>query len=488
MKRLSLVSCLFLAVCLLFQVCIASPVSATTAKKAPTVALTWYIGGSTPNNLAAVLKQANVLIKSKINATLNLKITDFGDYQTKMQLIMASGQNYDLAYTSSWVNNFSTNVSNGAYIPLDSYLAKYPALKSIMPQTFWNAAKVNGKQYAVPNLQLEYSQNGLAFNKSLVDKYGIDLSSITQMSDLTPIFAKVHAADPSIIEASSTDIFAYGYIAGNISRTSLFSTSSPLPIDVNTTTWKVVDDNKVQQMVDYYDIVRQWNQDGFFPADAATLTDPTSLDKTGKVLCQYTTCKPGGDAESSNTLGYTVESIPTMPMVFTQDSVIAALTAISRTSKHPATAFALINLVNTNKDLINMLSFGLKGEDYTLNSATSITPKKNAYNMYNWELGDVFNSYLIPGQAANTWTQTKKNNENAISDPLNGFQINTSSIKSQLASCDAVAQKYHLILTWGLEDPTTAIASYEADLKASGFNDIMAAVQSQLNTWVAKNK
>ncbi len=51
-----------------------------------TVKLTWYTIGQTPKDLDMVQEKANEYLKEKINATIDMKFIDYGDYTQKWEL------------------------------------------------------------------------------------------------------------------------------------------------------------------------------------------------------------------------------------------------------------------------------------------------------------------------------------------------------------------------------------------------------------------
>ena len=111
--------------------------AANTPASLPEVKLTWYFPGNWPQpEQDQVFAEVNKVIKAKINATVDFKPFAFGDYDQKMKVVIASGEPYDLAFTSNWINNYAQNVGKGAFLPLDDLLAKYA------PQSFANVPKV----------------------------------------------------------------------------------------------------------------------------------------------------------------------------------------------------------------------------------------------------------------------------------------------------------------------------------------------------------
>ncbi|GAA3409943.1 ABC transporter substrate-binding protein [Paenibacillus hodogayensis] len=445
------------------------------AAKQPPQKLIWYIRYSEPANAKAVLEKANALIQSKINATLDLRYINPGDYENKMQLIMSSGEEYDLAFTSAWANNYLNNVDRGAYIPLDDLLAKYPDLQSILRKEVWNAVKVKDKTYGIPNNQIMVSQDGVWFKKDIVDKYDLNVAKIKTLDELSGVYAKVKEKESNLIPARMGSV-AFGFKDYVPNVENLFS--------IDTNNWKVYD--KTQSYVEEYRTFRDWYQKGYFPQDVGTLKDETSLIKAGKVFSRYGRQKPGGDAELKAAYGFDVVQIPTAAPIIGRSAALSTLTAISSTSKKPELAMKLIHLINTDKELINLLSFGIDGQDYTKLSANRVEKKPGAYEVPGWLLGNVFNTYLLPGQPDDVWEQTKKINETAKIDPLISFSFDRTNVENEMARLTAIEKEFQPILDNGLDDTEKTLKLRSDKMKAAGFDKVLVEVQRQLDEWRKK--
>ncbi|MEK3722668.1 ABC transporter substrate-binding protein [Paenibacillus sp. FSL H8-0034] len=434
--------------------------------------LVWYVRSSEPKNSQAVLNKANERIQEKINATLEMKFINPGDYDSKMQLVMSSGEAYDLAFTSAWANSYVNNVNRGAYIPLDAMIENYPGLKAMMRKEIWDAVKINGKMYGMPNNQIMASQDGIWFKKDIAEKHGINLKTIKSMEDLTQALQTVKDKEPGIIPVrEGTTSFSFKR-SGTIIE-DLFV--------VNAATWKVEDGVKLQ--ADTFKTFRGWYQKGFFPQDVATLKDELSLIKAGKIFSRYGRQKPGADAELKAAYGFEVVNIPTGQPIIQRSGALSTLTAISSTSKHPELAMKLLDLINTDKELINLLSFGIEGQDYTKLTDNRIEPKPGGYSLPAWMIGNVFNSYLLPGQPDDVWEQTKKLNETALVDPLISFSFDRKNVENEMARLVAIHKEFKPILDNGLDDIDKIIKQREDKLKAAGYDKVAQELKAQIDTW-----
>lgn len=116
-------------------------------------------------------------------------------------------------------------------------------------------------------------------------------------------------------------------------------------------------------------------------------------------------------------------------------SVLSTLNAISTTSKNPEKAMQLLNLINTDKDLYNLLCHGIEGKHYIkVDSQTVKAIPDGGYEPNtDWEFGCQFNGYYREGQKPGIWEETVKINESAAPSPIIGFVFDPLPVKTQVA-------------------------------------------------------
>jgi len=439
------------------------------------VDLIWYMRGDEPANAASVMAEVNKLLNEKINATLEMRFISPGDYESKMQLVMSSSEVYDLAFTSNWTNNFLNNVSRGAYLPLNDLLELAPDVKTLFQPDIWGAVSTGGKIYGVPNNQIMGDTSGMWFKKDLVDKYSLDVKNVKSLAELTPIFETIKKNEPDVIPLRQGELTWFAKFSPEVTLVEGYS--------VDTNTWRVWDG--AEDLTDTYKILREWNQKGFFPQDVATLKDENSLIKAGKIFSRYARPKPGLEAELKASHGFEFITTQTGTMTIGAGSVTSTISAISATSKNPERAMMLLNLVNTDKELYNMLVFGLEGQDYTKVGDNRIEPKEGSYALPGWLLGNVFNSYLLPGQADDVWEQTKKLNDESIVSPLINFTFDRTPVENEMAQISAVRAEFDPILKNGMDDPDKIFKQRQEKLKTAGQDKVIKEIEKQLAAWQA---
>ena len=117
--------------------------------------LVMYVIGDEPVIADEVEAALNEKLEEKLNCTLDISYIALSDYSQKYSLLLASGENIDIIYTSTWAFYYE-EATKGAFMEItDDLLGKY------MPQTTqgqdsmaFEQAKINGKCYMIPKTAL----------------------------------------------------------------------------------------------------------------------------------------------------------------------------------------------------------------------------------------------------------------------------------------------------------------------------------------------
>ncbi|WP_310225110.1 ABC transporter substrate-binding protein [Paenibacillus qinlingensis] len=466
----------------------ASPTAATLAP----VKLKWVLRIPAQKEGAAVLTEINKILQAKINATLEIQFIEAAAYAEKTKLMIAAGEDFDIMFTAPGYN-FYDNVAKGAFIPMDELLTKY-ASKAYgqIPPNFWNAMKVNNKVYGFPNYQIAARQSVISFRKDMVDKYGIDVNAIKKMEDLEPALAKMKAGEADKFIFNGPGLTLTGIdIMNYMKLETLGQDGSPGAIESVGSDFKVINQYEHPAFVNLVKLMKSWSEKGYLNKDLALVKDPTELMKTGKILSYgLTTYKPGIEAETKARYNYdSVFANLSEPFV-TTNSVNATMQAISRTSKNPDRAMMFLELMNTDKQLYNMVLYGLEGKNYkkTGENTIELIPDSGYATNVAWMLGNQLNAYLLPGVAADIPQKTDQLNKSAKASRIMGFSFDAEPVKAELAQAKTITDKYIQGLAYGMMDVDSTLATMNKELKAAGMDKIIAEKQKQLDAWAAANK
>lgn len=457
------------------------------------VDLLWYQIGSPSSDTEKVVAEANKIIQEKINATLTYEILDWGEYQDKIAVKMAAAEEFDLCFTSSWANPYTTAVAKGAYAPLDELLDKYgPNVKEQVPEKFYEATKVDGKIYGVINYQYLATGQGLWFKKDVVDKLNLGdmINNLKDMDDMEPIL-KIVKENMKEVGIQYVIGFRLGGIGKNEKRTEqIFTTPFGVFMDD-------YDNLKVEKMLELPQTLeglkrtRDWYLKGYVAKDVLSIKDWTPIEKAGTVFCASEgNVKPGVEVERAAKVGYDVIVKQLSPTTISYGGILATLTAISATSKNKERAMMLLDLLFADKELFNIMAFGLEGEHYTkIDEKTIEAVKDSKFNPGNtWAIANACNLYIQKGQDPNVWEVTKKMNEEAVKTPLFGFNLNVEPIKNEISQFEAIQKELMEALLAGAIDPTEGLAKINDKLNKAGLDKAHAEIQKQVDEFKVTRK
>lgn len=88
----------------------------------------------------------------------------------------------------------------------------------------------------------------------------------------------------------------------------------------------------------------------------------------------------------------------------------------------------------------------------------------------------------------NQFDEVKELNEKAEPSVLLGFTLDTTPIADELANCIQIAERYKGELLTGTADPEVMVPQMMEELRAAGFDKIVAEAQSQVDAFMATNK
>ena len=255
------------------------------------VTLTWYIPGNGPQADTDKVEDAIYeYLKDDLNVRVNFVECDWGSYDDKVQMAIASQEAFDLCYTAHWSNNFYNNVSKNAFLELNDLLDEYGQdLKKLIPEEGWKAATVNGNIYAVPNMQIWAYQGAVGVETDVLEKYDFDLTTVKSLEDMEPLFEKIKADNPDIypiVNCGPAELL--NNYQNTLGFEELAGSKIPGALVYGDDEMKVVNQFELPQVQDFFQMMYEWNQKGYFRSDSATVTDENMDIQAGKSVSKLT--------------------------------------------------------------------------------------------------------------------------------------------------------------------------------------------------------
>ena len=410
-----------------------------------------------------------------------------------MQVVINTGDKWDLCFTCSWANDYLQNAQKGAFLELDDLLAKEgKEMYDAIDPRFWEAAKVGGKTYGVPSEKEIGNMPMWVFNKELVEKYDIPYTEIQTLEDLEPWLATIKENEPDVVPLYLTRDYT--------APTYMDKIQDPVGIEYGDAELKVQNVFQTEKMLSTLDTMRKYYQAGYINKDAATASD----DKSIKRFVTKGDGQPYAELIWSKDLGYEVVATPIMETQITNASARGALTAVNKNSDHPEKAVELLNLINTDTYLRNLLNYGIEGthwtkvevdpeeakaaegKPYIYDCKVKLDPARSKdYSVPYWVQGGLFNTYVLENEPIDKWAIFKEFNDSSEEAPSFGFDFDLTPVSTQVAGFRNVLDEFGKSLYTGSVDPAEYLPQLQKKLDATGVQDVIDEMQKQIDEWKA---
>lgn len=489
-----------------------APIAKIDLSKRVTVSIT--VMGDPPAGRAdkAVVAAMNKILEKKINTDISLNWISWNDYATKYNLLLASGQNLDLIYsTSTWLDLFK-NAERGAFMPLDSLIPKYaPKLWADTKKVEWDQCKYKGKIYALPgDRHMQYSTPVLVYRQDWASSFGIPNGEIKSIEQVEKYWNGIKTKMPNIIPYA-----AAGSAASNEFLSMYFRQKTKLvegpggtgmftAVFENSTKDLFTAVNAIEQpwFLDFAKLCKKWGDAGYWSQDVLNTTSDTKSSFEAGLSGTYT-CNLANYPQILTDMAKSNKSAKVNAFFFDgaprnlimKDVVTQDCTSIGSNSKNPERALMVYDLLMYDKELYQLSQYGIKGVQYDLNSkGQRVQPKSyvKAKDEYFWDLWGSRNDKLeIP--SANDWTGMaplmKKLAKIAVDNPYGSFIFDPAPVNQQLTAISAVCTKYGPAIMYGKAgDPVKAVQEFRDALKTAGIVEYIKELNSQMAKYKATLK
>ncbi|KAA2292332.1 extracellular solute-binding protein, partial [Clostridioides difficile] len=179
-----------------------------------TIKVNYAVLGQEQPDLPKIEEKLNEVTLKEINAKVDLEGVSLYNMANAYALKASSGEKADLLMLMPGNQYLAPFANNKMIRPIDEELGNWgPALKETLGDLL-GAGQFNGKQFAIPQKMDQKNTIGFNMNKSILDKYNIDINSIKSIADMDPIFAKIHEGEPEMSMIASE--VSPGNIANNL--------------------------------------------------------------------------------------------------------------------------------------------------------------------------------------------------------------------------------------------------------------------------------
>ncbi|MFD2117413.1 ABC transporter substrate-binding protein [Paenibacillus yanchengensis] len=438
----------------------------------------WTIGGQIPANFDKAIAEMNEYTAEKIGVKIDIKVASWGEWDTKINTIINTGEPFDIMFTNN--SKYNQQVSMGAFADItDLVQSEAPELFEFIPDKVWDGTKINGKIYSVPTYKDSSLTQYWVFDDKYVQKYGFDINSVKELKDLDPYLRDIKAGEgKSFYPLPMTQSEGLNGFFNRYDDMTLGL--GPVGVRTDDSSRKVISVLEQPDIMEELKLLHEWYKAGIINPDAPTKPEP---DKARP----FFTAQAFPGAEATWQITEAVEKysmVQSFGPIYTTSTIQGSLNAISANSKYKAEALKYLQLVNTDAKLRNMLAFGELGVDYSQVKEDKVVKRMtDTWPLAAYTQGTFFVLAVTEGAPEDQWEQVRKLNDQAYSSSILGFALDISELSTEVANTKAVWDKYRYELLTGASNPETMIPKIVAEMKAAGMEKIISTAQEQVDAY-----
>lgn len=457
----------------------------------------------TPGNMPPDAETGLAAVNEKLQADgVNIEVQPiripWDAYDQKLNLMLSSGEEFELIHVMQDVKNISSLASRNALQPMTPYLDKYPGLVDKFSEMDWKAGLYNGEIYAVPMRFRARKLGYLTVRTDTMNKF-TDTFPGDDVDEMLDLFEKMQA---DITEEVGKKAYHWPHQL-SIPPFWLHRTYDTFPFYVENSLGVVL----VRQdgTIDSYYESEEFKQDaetykrmydaGLIHPDILNAPHEQKNDeyKIGAFLPSETFGFDGFVSLQENIptadvdVIFTAEDTPHLIYTFSQN-----LNGISTTAEDPESGIKFLNWIYEDKANHDLFHYGVEGVHYTASAPNRIQTIKdesnaNLYGFDTWMSG--YLPYLrydeaMPDKAID-WDNFEA--EDKVYSPVAGFLFDASNVEAELASIqtEIIASIYPI--KFGLQDYETAFPAALERLKAAGLDKYLEEYRTQFAAYLEAN-
>ena len=445
----------------------------------------WHDRGALTQDHNLVYEEVNKYLAEKIGATVkNVPIVG-SEYNEKIQLLLASGEPFDLCFMSSGTQ-YEIHSANKGFLDIEPYLDEYGKdLKTLVPEYILDAARINGVLYAIPFYKDYAAETVYYYRTDLAEKYNLDFSKVKEFKDLEPILKTIKENEPTIYplvfnnnDTPFYDITRFDKIPGGVVGC----------IDMDGDPTKIVNPFDTDKAKEYYKMMHSFYQQGFMRPEIATIDNNNDINDE---FMRQQDELPYLVDQRNVTAKYKHSVLHLWEARLGTDNARGAMMSLGRKAKNPEKAVEFLNLLNTDKYLRNLIAYGIEGkhwepvgEDFYKIPDGFKTLAETGYNTYVFTQGNKYITRMVEGTPADIYDKYKEFDENSVKSPALGFAFIPDNVKSEYSAVSNVISEYMPSLLTGTADPDETLPKAMEKLKAAGVDKLLAEMQKQYDEWL----
>lgn len=452
------------------------------------VTITWYRKSWSANEDEKLVEAA---INEYIEPLIGVKVNVLNSCEsTEISLALAAGDDIDLWWDAAW-NNMNNFIAGNSAYDLTDVIDNYPALKESIPELVWDACKQNGKLWYIPVYKEAGEGYSLTVPTAQVEKYGWDLSSITELKDIEPMLEDLYndGAEAAYIAGTSYADFILRDLYANMAETSDGGVYAVVSREDPST---VVNFLETPEYEEFLNLMHSWFEKGYINEGEAS--ENMSMDATVTELrntgdngfCGWVSV-PTDKSDATSRFGMDVEVVPLTKNYADTDSAAGSVYMVNAKTEKLDAVMKFVELLSTDETLANLALYGIEGEHYNLvDGRVELISDSGYYYPGNWIVCSAAAPTMKVGEPEDKVEKYTEFNENLEVSVTNGFRFDKTNVEAEVTALDGVFAEYLALLSRGIYDPEEYLPKFQEAAKNAGIDTVIAEIQIQWDAFFAE--
>ena len=457
------------------------------------------------DNTKHVEDKLNEMLEEKLNVHADFQWYDGSTYSSTIPMMLSANEQIDLMmFTPNVVVGYQSFMTQNQLTDISEYLDEYGQdIKSVMGD-YLSATSKGDAVYGVGNMTSLYASAKICMRKDILDDLGLTekaqnmttwdefkdiLEEVTANTDLKGV---VNSDEDGTVMSSQPYMFGGDSFADSYAVDCGGDSYQYVYIDPDTDEVKCYFDNpdwkdSILRVKDFYD-------DNLIYKDAATAQDyADTLIKNDVGFAEIKGSELGVEASYKAATGYDPVIVDIADAQVTTKSFTKFGFAVPITAKEPEAAVQVLNLLYSDQEFLNTLTWGVEGVDWELNEdgqacyPEGVTSDSVQYHTADFLYGDRLMVTPWEGSDLDIREQQEKTNQDMEKSKYLGFSVDSTEVSSEMTACTNIVTQYYPQLTSGnAEDVEATYKEFIDKLYEAGMQTVLDAYQTQLDAWLAE--
>lgn len=433
-----------------------------------------------------ISKALDEYVSPLIGGHVQLEFVELENYDQIFSKYDVSDRMPDVFFVPS-TEHLQTFQEHGRVLPIGDLMENYgqEILKEIGEEML-QPQIIDDEIYAVPCIHDLPTCNGFEYRVSIAEKYGLNMDEVKTFDDLTAVFQELSEKAPDIIPCSDLYFQTWDPLSDTLGVLMDYGASTQVTNLYASDFYKK-----------YYEYVYQWRENGYLLSEDIGLLSGNRYVNSPEIFGKFTGFHPGLTYLDSAEAGEEIDCVQLTPsfLCSTNTGMMRSNSfAISSSCSNPEIAMKFLNLMYTDPNVMNLLTYGIEGKHYQVideekgiisfaDGADLSTSDYAQFRGYFW--GNQFLTYVWESYPPDLWEQIKTFNQDAPRSVAYGFQYDGEPVQKETYACTQIVNYYEPLLKAGIGDLDELLEQFLLELEKAGIDSIMKEKQTQLDKFLA---